>query len=146
MRLFERPKPQMGTQREVLDRRVAAVLVDAVVVLVLAAALAFVLGRSPYVLAGVVAAVAFGYAVYFEGTYGQTLGKRAMNLVVVNRRGYPCTYEAAAVRAALRIVDALLGAFVVGYVAIALTDDGQRLGDLAADTVVVRSREYGAQL
>jgi uncharacterized RDD family membrane protein YckC len=69
-----------------------------------------------------------------------------MNLVVVTHRGYPCSYRAAAVRTALGVVDALPSFFIVGLASIFLTRRGQRLGDIAADTVVVRSMARGARM
>jgi uncharacterized RDD family membrane protein YckC len=54
--------------------------------------------------------------------------------------GGPCTARASAVRNMLRYVDFLgVPPLVVGLVA-AYTTDGRRVGDLAADTVVVRTR------
>jgi uncharacterized RDD family membrane protein YckC len=135
----------MGTQRAVLPQRAAALAIDVVLLGILVAAAGFVLGVGP-LLVVVAAVLAFGYLTYFEGTYGQTVGKRLMNVVVVSHRGYPCTYRAAAVRTLLGVVDALPSFFVVGLASILLTDGGQRVGDLAAETVVVRSTERGARM
>lgn len=143
--MFARPQPQMGTQRAVLPQRAAALAIDVVLLGILVAAAGFVLGAGP-LLVVVAAVLAFGYLTYFEGTYGQTVGKRLMNVVVVSHRGYPCTYRAAAVRTLLGVVDALPSFFVVGLASILLTDGGQRVGDLAAETVVVRSTERGARM
>jgi uncharacterized RDD family membrane protein YckC len=143
--MFARPKPQMGTQRDVLPQRAAALVIDIALLGVLVAAVGFVLGAGP-ILAGVAAVLTFAYLTYFEGTYGQTVGKRLMNVVVVNHRGYPCSYRAAAVRTLVGVVDALPSFFVVGLASIFLTDGGQRVGDLAAETVVVRSTERGARM
>lgn len=147
MALFERPKPQMGTESDVVVPRIAAFVIDLVVLAVAGGLLGFAVAAFSDLLAGLVTAVLFfGYYIYFEGAYGQTIGKMVMNIVVVDEKGGPCTYEKAAIRTVLRIVDALPTLYLVGIIVIFLTDHRQRLGDLAADTRVVRSRERGAQL
>ncbi len=84
--------------------------------------------------------VFWGYFFAYEAFRdGQTPGKRWLSLRVVMAGGYPLTVQAAAIRNLVRIVDlqpipaCLLGGFVM-----LLTRQGQRLGDLAAGTVVVR--------
>ena len=78
------------------------------------------------------------YFTYFEGTSGQTLGKRALGLrVVVLSTGRPPDLTKALVRTLLRIIDWLPALYLLGFVVAALTQHKQRLGDLVADTVVV---------
>jgi uncharacterized RDD family membrane protein YckC len=147
MALFERPKPQMGTQGDVVPRRVGAFVVDFVIVAVFGGLLTGALSLAPEIGSGVTALLLLVYFFVFEGTYGQTPGKNLLGLVVVTERGDPCEYPEAAVRTLLRIIDGLPGAlYLVGIVTIFLTDEKQRLGDLAADTVVVRAAERGEQL
>jgi uncharacterized RDD family membrane protein YckC len=128
-----RPEQQLGTERTVIARRGAALAVDAAVLGVLVAAAGFFLGRGPALVDAVV--VGGVYTVGLQGAFGQTTGKRLFGLVVVDRRGHPCSYRAAAVRTAVGVVDALPGPFLVGLGSALLTRRGQRLGDLAADTV-----------
>ena len=81
--------------------------------------------------------------VYFwvcEARWGQTLGKRLFGLRVVRTDGSRLGYRAAFVRTALRAVDFLPVAYAAGAVTISATRRRQRLGDLAAGTVVVRPR------
>ncbi len=80
------------------------------------------------------------YHVAFEGSRGRTVGKAAVGIVVVEADGARCTYRAAGIRTALRFVDWLPVGYVAGVLSIRLTERGQRLGDLAANTVVVRGR------
>jgi len=83
----------------------------------------------------------FGYDITFETLgSGRTPGKRWTGLRVVQVGGGPVTFRASAVRNLLRMVDALPFAYVVGIVAITATEKNQRLGDLAAGTLVVRER------
>jgi len=81
---------------------------------------------------------AFVYFWVCEARWSQTLGKRLFGLRVVRTDGGRLGYGGAFVRTALRIVDFLPFAYAVGAVAISTTRRRQRLGDLAASTVVVR--------
>jgi uncharacterized RDD family membrane protein YckC len=80
------------------------------------------------------------YFTYLEATSGQTLGKRLLNLRVVDpATGRPPSFEKAFVRSILRIVDWLPFLYLLGFVLALVTERKQRLGDLAAGTIVVRS-------
>jgi uncharacterized RDD family membrane protein YckC len=146
MALFERPKPQMGTQDEVVLRRIGAFVVDAILVAILGGLLAGAFGLPTEFGGGLTGALLLLYFIVFEGTYGKTMGKHLLGLVVVTERGEPCEYADAAVRNVLRLVDVLPVFYIVGLVAIYHTDEQQRLGDLAADTVVVRAADRGERL
>jgi uncharacterized RDD family membrane protein YckC len=63
----------------------------------------------------------------------------ALDIVVVTEDGGAIDYKPAAIRTVLRIVDALPFLYVLGLVLIVVTDRNQRLGDIVADTVVVRT-------
>jgi uncharacterized RDD family membrane protein YckC len=83
----------------------------------------------------------FGYHVIFETlASGRTPGKRWAGLRVVRQGGEPPGFLAAAIRNLLRLVDMIPGFYAVGALAILLTGRNQRLGDLAAGTLVVRER------
>lgn len=83
----------------------------------------------------------FGYDVAFETlASGRTPGKRAAGLRVVRLGGEPVGFLASAVRNLLRLVDSLPGIYAVGAVCILFSRRNQRLGDLAAGTLVVRER------
>lgn len=71
---------------------------------------------------------------------GQSLGKLALHLRVVDAGGGPLTVGQAIVRNLLRIVDFLPAYYAVGAMAIFVSSRNQRLGDLVAGTVVVRER------
>lgn len=72
---------------------------------------------------------------------GRTPGKRLTSLRVVRERGTPVTLSASAIRNLLRLVDLLPGAYLVGMLSILFTRRNQRLGDLAAGTLVIRDRK-----
>lgn len=81
----------------------------------------------------------YGYFAVFETMWsGQTPGKRTLGLRVISVTGQPLTPYAAILRNLLRIVDQLPGIYAVGVLSIFFTERNQRLGDLAAGTVVVQ--------
>ena len=71
---------------------------------------------------------------------GRTPGKRMNGLRVVRSGGEPVGFVTSAIRNTLRLIDFLPFAYVVGAVTILATRKNQRLGDLAAGTLVVRER------
>jgi uncharacterized RDD family membrane protein YckC len=86
-------------------------------------------------------AVTWGYFIFFELAWnGQTPGKRMAGIRVLTDRGEPVTLVHALVRNVLRLVDILPSAYMIGAICILTTRRAQRLGDLAAGTVVVRER------
>jgi uncharacterized RDD family membrane protein YckC len=82
-------------------------------------------------------ALAVGYYVVCEATTGMTLGKRMVGIRVVAEDGEHLTLGAAVVRNLLRLVDALVF-YLVGFLFALTSTRGQRLGDRAAHTIVVR--------
>lgn len=145
MAWFERPQSEMGTEGNVIWRRAVAVLIDIILLGIVTSVLSGVLAQARLASVGSLVGllISFGYYIYFEGTYGQTIGKMALDIVVVTEDGNSIDYGPAAIRTVLRIVDALPVFYLVGIILVLVTDRKQRLGDLAADTVVVRARENG---
>jgi uncharacterized RDD family membrane protein YckC len=89
--------------------------------------------------------VYYGYFAVFEAVWsGQTPGKRVFRLRVISTSGRPITVYESLLRNLVRIVDQIPGMYAVGLVTMFLTDRSQRLGDLAADTVVVAERPVDA--
>jgi uncharacterized RDD family membrane protein YckC len=91
--------------------------------------------------------VYWGYFVLFETWMnGQTPGKRYMRIRVVQLEGGGVSFQAVAIRNLLRAVD-ILGGYAVAGLAMFLTTKVQRLGDLAAGTVVISEEvpDYAAQ-
>jgi uncharacterized RDD family membrane protein YckC len=79
---------------------------------------------------------------FFEATWnGQTPGKRALRLRVLNDDGSPVRWPAALSRNLLRAADFLPVLYGVGLSAMLANRDFKRLGDLAAGTVVVYEQE-----
>ena len=82
--------------------------------------------------------VSIGYGVFTEWAWrGQTVGKRIMRLRVMDAQGLRLQFHQILMRNLLRFADLLPGCYLVGGVAMLLSRRAQRLGDLAANTVVV---------
>lgn len=86
---------------------------------------------------GLLFVITYGYYIAFEGLVGATFGKMLMGLQVVDLEGQPCGMGKAAVRNLVRIVDSFFF-WIPGLVCIFVTPTHQRIGDLAAGTLVVK--------
>jgi uncharacterized RDD family membrane protein YckC len=73
---------------------------------------------------------------YFEGRFGKTPGKWLLGIRVLGTDLQPCGFGRAFLRNLLTFVDGFFS-FLVGALLVALTENWQRLGDLAARTIVV---------
>ena len=90
-------------------------------------------------------AVPILYGIGFEGYWrGQTPGKRLLRLRVMDAGGLRLDLRQVIVRNLLRAVDILPLFYLVGGAACLASSRAQRLGDLAADTVVVRAEKPAA--
>ena len=77
------------------------------------------------------------YPVLFEVYSGQTPGKRAMDLLVINDNGTPIDWPSSLIRNLLRVADFLPMFYGVGLISTLINKDFKRLGDLAAGTLVI---------
>ncbi len=85
--------------------------------------------------------VNLGYAMVLEWFWnGQTLGKRLLGLRVMDVRGLRLQPYQIIIRNLLRAVDSLPVAYLLGGLTCLSSRHAQRLGDLAANTVVIRER------
>ncbi len=83
--------------------------------------------------------VQWGYYIICEMvTGGASPGKRALGLRVIRDNGLPIGFVASLLRNLVRFVDFLPWGYGVGLVAVFASARGQRLGDLAAGTLVVK--------
>ena len=90
--------------------------------------------------------VFFVYDVAFEVlSGGRTPGKRWTGLRVVRAGGQPVNFVTSAIRNLIRPVDFLPSAYLLGIASILATRRNQRLGDLAAGTVVARAPRKGVR-
>jgi len=155
-RLEERSRERSGwsnLQNAGIPLRFVAVLLDALIVFVpLGIFVALMRGDgytqhgNGYSNAGInfsgetillLVALSVSYYVGCEAETGATLGKRMVGIRVVGEDGEHHTLGAALVRNLIRIVDSLFFYFV-GFMFALTSKRGQRLGDRAAHTIVVR--------
>lgn len=85
-----------------------------------------------------IGALYLGYFIVMEWLFGYTIGKKLVSIRVVDESGGQIDMGKSAVRNFLRIVDVLPSLYILGIVLIAVSDDEQRLGDMAASTYVVK--------
>ena len=85
------------------------------------------------------AIVSIGYPILLEWRWrGQTIGKRMLRLQVMDEQGLRLQFSQIVIRNLLRVVDVLPAFYLAGGLASFLSSRGQRLGDMAANTIVVR--------
>ena len=83
--------------------------------------------------------IQIGYGMALEWHWrGQTVGKRLFNLRVMDEQGLRLQFSQIMLRNLLRFVDSLPLFYLVGGVSCLLSKRAQRLGDIAATTIVVR--------
>jgi uncharacterized protein len=141
----ESSPPQAEPRYAGLLQRLAAILIDLVIAwIVLAVATNVIvpgaIGNDPTshetatlgVITLILLTVWFNYFVLFEWRWGQTLGKRAVGILVAGEGGEPVSWNRAVVRNLLLVVDV-----VAGLVLIPASPRRQRLGDRLAHTVVL---------
>ncbi len=78
------------------------------------------------------------YFVVMEALLGATVGKLLLKLRVVREDGSPIGWRESIVRNVLRIVDGF-AFYLVGFIVVCVTAKQQRIGDLAAGSVVVKT-------
>ena len=73
---------------------------------------------------------------------GQPPGKKAMGIRTIHANGTPITLGGSAIRTLLLAVDFLPLMYIAGVVTMSTTSKFNRIGDLAAGTMVVHDRPY----
>jgi uncharacterized RDD family membrane protein YckC len=85
--------------------------------------------------------ILWGYYIFFELSWnGQSPGKRLVGLRVISSDGSPIGPVESIVRNLIRIVDFLPLYYGIGVISMFISRRAQRLGDLAASTLVVYDR------
>jgi uncharacterized RDD family membrane protein YckC len=80
-----------------------------------------------------------GYFLVFEGIWrGQTPGKKAAEIRVIEQNGQPIGWSAAIIRNLMRLIDSVM---FLGILIILMDKNERRLGDMAAGTIVIRERK-----
>jgi uncharacterized RDD family membrane protein YckC len=82
--------------------------------------------------------ISIGYGIFFEWYWqGQTLGKKMLRLRVMDEKGLRLQFSQIVIRNLLRSVDSLPGLYLIGGLVCLFSKRAQRLGDFAANTIVV---------
>jgi uncharacterized RDD family membrane protein YckC len=132
-----------------LMSRFLAWLIDSFVAVLIALVILVGLSFGMLVFPGFASALGFvvwflidwGYMILFESVWsGQTLGKRALGLRVIQESGVRVGFYQSLLRNLARPVDRLPLFYLVGGVSALFSDSQQRLGDMLAGTIVVRER------
>lgn len=140
----------LDIERAGVASRILAITIDVVIVGLVYALLAWftvsLVGDAEGV-AGAVVAVVFSLGLYlawfcgFETLWQRTPGKSMLGLRVIAVDGTPVRFPQAFLRAVVGVIEFLLLPFgFIAVVATLLSPRDQRLGDLAASTLVVRQR------
>ena len=146
-----KPPENSEAQLASLGSRIAAYIIDTVIVFVLVIIVLGVIASiqtftddSYNLLAYLVyALVFFGYFILLEGPLGKgrTIGKRVLKLRVVKKDQSMMSYGASFGRNILRLIDGLFF-YIIGMILISDSNLNQRLGDRAADTLVIKENNY----
>ena len=129
-----------------VGRRAIAIIIDSILLFIVAYIIAFATGGTTETGFNIQGGPAFlflgvglAYYIIMEAKSGATLGKRAMGLKVVKEGGEPIDWQASIVRNVLRIIDGFFF-YLVGAIVVWVSKKRQRLGDMAAHTIVVKAR------
>jgi uncharacterized RDD family membrane protein YckC len=98
---------------------------------------AFGAGQALFAIASFILSVGYGIALEWWWR-GQTIGKRVMGLRVMDEHALGLEFSQVVVRNLLRFIDGLPLFYLVGGACCFFSKRSQRLGDLAANTIVVR--------
>ena len=141
--------PPVALEVHVTGRRILATIVDVIIFSIFFWLLAMLLGSSSAEGGSVAFSLGtlgsliyfvgvFAYYLLMEGYLGQTVGKMLLGIKVIreDNGGVP-GLGAAALRTVLRIIDGILF-YAVAFVSVLSTQKNRRLGDMVANTLVVR--------
>ena len=141
--------PATAMDVHVTGRRVLATIVDGVLLGLLFFVMSMLFGSSsaeggqvnaslnglPFLMYLV---LVVAYYVLMEGYLGQTVGKMLLGIKVVREgTGEVPGLQGAAIRTVLRIVDGFFF-YLVAFISVLASAKNQRLGDMVANTLVVR--------
>lgn len=142
--------PPVATMEvHVTGRRVISTIVDGLILGVVFAVLSMLFGETSASGGSVNASLgtlgtllltvlSFAYFILMEGYMGQTVGKMVAGIKVVREgTGEAPGLGKAAIRTVLRVIDGLF-IYLVAFIVVQISGKNQRLGDMAAGTLVVR--------
>ncbi|MBA2692185.1 MAG: RDD family protein [Rubrobacter sp.] len=141
--------PVATMEVHVTGRRVISTIVDGIILGIVFAILSILFGEtsasggSANASLGtlgtlLLTVLSLAYFIVMEGYMGQTVGKMVAGIKVVREgTGEAPGLGKAAIRTVLRIIDGLF-VYLVAFIVVLISGKNQRLGDMAAETLVVR--------
>jgi uncharacterized RDD family membrane protein YckC len=138
-----------GTDVRVTGRRVLAIIVDSILLAIIYVIMAALFGTTTTQGGGISTTlsglpflvyllIVLAYYTFLEGSGGQTVGKMLLGIQVIREdTGGAPGIGKALIRTLLRVIDGLF-AYLVGFIIVLVSGKNQRLGDMAAGTLVVR--------
>jgi uncharacterized RDD family membrane protein YckC len=132
----------------IVVRRWAATLVDYLLIALSFTLLLAVPEDRQVAASALLLALAVAYYIVLEHRYGATLGKLAFGLRIVDATGAKPTYGQASVRTLLRLIEVnpLAIGGIPAAIAVIASKRRQRLGDMAAQTFVLKSGHLAGPL
>lgn len=128
-----------------VGNRVLAFMIDLAIIILFSLAIGYIMDNVGWFDSQWIN-ILFYFPVFFYDLYmeilnhGQSVGKMALGLRVVRLDGTSPTIGGYILRWILRPIDVMLSGSIA-IICIALTENGQRLGDIAAGTTVVKLRK-----
>ena len=128
-----------------LIRRIAAGIIDSVILLLAWASVRLALGEGlpafwnstpDLTSTASLAVLTFAYYFIMEGLFAVTLGKILLKIRVLGSNGDPCSFGAAFIRNIIRFIDWLPLLYALGGLSVLASSKRQRLGDHIAKTIV----------
>ncbi len=143
------PSRPMVVPQDVTGARIGAAIIDMILMGILFVVMSAIFGESesddssfsinlsglPFI---IYTLLVLGYYFILELKTGQTVGKMLLKIKVVSADSQPLTPGKVAVRTILRIVDGIFF-YLVAFICVVATKQKQRLGDMAAGTLVVKA-------
>ncbi len=128
--------------------RIVAAIIDSIIYWMICLAMSLVAGENNgllnYSVEGFPALILFGIAFFLwpisEGMYGQTIGKRLLDIKVIANNDKEMTIGKGFIRYFIGIVDSI---FFIGIIVALIDKKNQRIGDMIADTRVIKSKYNG---
>lgn len=125
-----------------LAERIGAYLIDAVLIIAYLITISWLLVRlginSQWTFIGMYLPAFFYHLICEIGFNGQSVGKKQLNIKVVRLDGSPATIGGYILRWILRPIDIGIFSGAIAVIVIAMSGKGQRLGDMAAGTTVIK--------
>jgi len=121
--------------------RLVAFIIDAIIIMaysMILALLATKISLSTYLVVPLMLPLVFFSFLFEKFNEGQSPGKKVMHIRVVSMDGNPVTMGTLLLRWLFRMVDIYLISGIVAILSIALGEKGQRIGDMVANTTVIK--------